>query len=161
MLRTRRGPRGAIFPDGLPTPREAQVTPRELHVLGRLQAGVAQPAIAAELGKSVHTIRTITRNIREKFDARSVAELLCGIRIGLYTVRKKSEVKASSFNLESALAVPQREYDRSRKHVLQTVRLHHDEISALLGLVQSSYNAGQRARKQSDGILQSCRQHRK
>jgi hypothetical protein len=48
----------------------------------------------------------------------------------------------------------------SHKQVLQTVRLHHDEISALLGLAQSPYNAGQRARKHSDGILQSCRRHR-
>lgn len=153
MLQTPRKPQRPIFPNGLPTPREARLSHGEIRVLDRLRVGAKQPTIAAELGNSVHTVRTVARNIREKFEAHSVAELLHGLEAGVYTIAAKPVSEGRAFNLASAIGILEREHDRSQKgRGMRTIRMHSDEISALLGLAQSYHAVVARSAQLSENL---------
>jgi DNA-binding CsgD family transcriptional regulator len=130
----------SILPDCLPQHREAALTRGETFVLTRLRAGASQPKIAADLGNSVHTVRTVVRNIRAKFHAPSVDQLLRGINAGVYTIVEKAVPEPQTFNLKSALCTLERELRLSPDRRMRNVRLHTDELLALLNLAQS-YNA--------------------
>lgn len=119
-------------------PREAALTHGEIRVLERLRAGASQPAVAAELGNSVHTVQTVARTIREKFQAHSIADVVCGLNAGVYTVARKTLPKPRVFDLASALGVLEREHARLLgAGKIRTLRMHPDEITALLGMAQS------------------------
>ncbi len=57
-------------------PRQVALTPNERRILARIVAGKRTPAIAAELGVSVHTVRTVCRSIREKFGLRRMRDVV-------------------------------------------------------------------------------------
>ena len=73
-------------PDGEAT-RAPQLSPRQVEVLVLIAKGRTTPAIAAELGISVKTVETHRRNLMEKLNLHSVAELTkYAIREGVTTV---------------------------------------------------------------------------
>jgi DNA-binding CsgD family transcriptional regulator len=153
VLQTLRKPQRPIFPYDLPAPREARLSRGELRVLDRLRAGANQSAIAAELGNSVHTVRTVARNIREKFEVHSVAELLRGLEAGVYTIAAKPVSEPRAFNLASAIGILEREHARSQTgRGMRTIRMHSDEISALLGLAQSYHAVVARSAQLSEDL---------
>jgi DNA-binding CsgD family transcriptional regulator len=59
-----------------PTPRTVTLTPNERRILARIVEGKRTPAIAAELGLSVHTVRTVCRSIREKYGLRRMRDVV-------------------------------------------------------------------------------------
>jgi DNA-binding CsgD family transcriptional regulator len=128
----------AAFRLGPPSPREAVLTAGELFVLSRLRLGLNQAAIAEESGRSVHTVHTISQNIRCKFEARTIAELLDGVRLGVYTIREKAVPETPVFDLASALRVLERELTKAVAHgKMRTVRMHTLEMSSILSLAQA------------------------
>jgi DNA-binding CsgD family transcriptional regulator len=153
VLQTPRKPQRPVFPYDQSAPREARLSRGELRVLDRLRAGANQSAIAAEFGNSVHTVRTVARNIREKFEVHSVAELLHGLEAGVYTIAAKPVSEPRAFSLSSAIGIIEREHDRSKKsRGMRTVRMHSDEISALLGLAQSYHAVVARSAQLSEDL---------
>jgi len=113
--------------------RAVALTAAEERVLEQLRRGLKHSAIARSSGRSVHTVRTISRNAREKFGARSVVELLEGLDAGKYAVApRKAEV--GRFGLASALETLDRARSGNDPHAIRTLRLHHDEITVLLRL---------------------------
>ena len=153
MSRTRRAPNDDISPNARTASREAALTRGELRILERLRAGATQSAIAAELGNSVHTVRTVARTIREKFESASITEVLHGLRTGAYTIAQKPAAKRRAFNLGSALGILEHEHGRlpaDRK--LHTLRMHPDEIYALLGMAQSYHAVVARGAQLSEDI---------
>ncbi len=52
------------------------LTPNERRILARIVEGKRTPAIAAELGVSVHTVRTVCKSIREKFGLRRMRDVV-------------------------------------------------------------------------------------
>lgn len=57
-----------------------KLTPNERRILLRLMDGKRTPAIAAELGVSVHTVRTVCKSIREKFGLRRMQDVVAECR---------------------------------------------------------------------------------
>jgi DNA-binding CsgD family transcriptional regulator len=57
-----------------------KLTPNERRILARLAEGKRTPAIAAELGVSVHTVRTVCRSIREKYGLRRMRDVVAEFR---------------------------------------------------------------------------------
>jgi DNA-binding CsgD family transcriptional regulator len=57
-----------------------KLTPNERRILARLIDGKRTPAIAAELGVSVHTVRTVCKSIREKFGMRHMRDIVAECR---------------------------------------------------------------------------------
>jgi DNA-binding NarL/FixJ family response regulator len=57
-----------------------KLTPNERRILARLIDGKRTPAIAAELGISVHTVRTVCKSIREKFGTRFMRDIVAECR---------------------------------------------------------------------------------
>lgn len=64
-----------------------QLTPREREILDRLVQGQANKVIAAELNISERTVESHRRNIKEKMNVRSLAEL---VQIGLQHRRSEN-----------------------------------------------------------------------
>ncbi len=60
--------------------RSRKLTPNERRILARLIDGKQTPAIAAELGVSVHTVRTVCKSIREKFGMRFMRDIVAECR---------------------------------------------------------------------------------
>jgi DNA-binding CsgD family transcriptional regulator len=117
-------------------PREVALAPGERRVLQAFAAGKSDTTIAAELGRSVNTIRTVARTIRAKFDAHRMDDVIVGLRTGLYAVRKSED----RYNLTSALqllheglgTMRRAAAHRPKPNRRQTLRLHELEIEALL-----------------------------
>jgi DNA-binding CsgD family transcriptional regulator len=119
--------------------REAVLSPGEAAVIEQLRRGKNQVTIARETGRSVATVRTVCKNVREKFRARSVKELLRGIEEGAYVVTRRPVDDSPAFGLASALAALKRERDRAgTRDQMRTVRLHREEISAILRLANAA-----------------------
>ncbi len=59
-----------------PVGRKVALTPNERRILARIVEGKRTPAIAAELGVSVHTVRTVCKSIREKFGLRRMRDVV-------------------------------------------------------------------------------------
>ncbi len=57
-----------------------KLTPNERRILARLIDGKRTPAIATELGVSVHTVRTVCKSIREKFGMRRMRDIVAECR---------------------------------------------------------------------------------
>ncbi len=138
-------------------PREAALTAAESDVLEQLRRGLDPEAIARASGRSVHTVRTISRNIREKFGARSIAELLAGLDSGTYAAGRKAEARTRPFDLASALDALDRAQSAKRDDPpMRTVRLHRAEIAALLVVgeaTQAIVCDGQRIAATLDGVV--------
>jgi hypothetical protein len=116
-------------------------------VLEQLRRGLDYREIARSSGRSVHTVRTISRNARQKFGARSVDELLAGLEAGTYVIAPSREMPPRAFDLTSALEMLDRAQSESGQHAMLTLRLHRDEIAALLRLGdahQAIVSGGQR-----------------
>jgi DNA-binding CsgD family transcriptional regulator len=60
--------------------RSRKLTPNERRILAHLIEGKRTPAIAAELGVSVHTVRTVCKSIREKFGLRRMRDIVAECR---------------------------------------------------------------------------------
>ncbi len=58
------------------TTRQVALTPNERRILAHIVAGKRTPAIATELGLSVHTVRTVCRSIREKYGLRRMRDVV-------------------------------------------------------------------------------------
>jgi DNA-binding NarL/FixJ family response regulator len=70
-----------------PPPTAPILAPRELDVLRAFAAGMSAEEVAAHLSVSVHTVRTHTRSILAKLEARSRLEaVLTAIRLGLIEI---------------------------------------------------------------------------
>jgi DNA-binding CsgD family transcriptional regulator len=131
MRRTRGAAR--VFADGVPPAREAILTPTELLMLKHLRAGATQRELARMTGRNENTVRVTVHRMRGKFQARSVPELLRGLDIGVYIVKRGEPVLPRSFDLATATAMLERVYRRGRAYgAMHSVRLHRAEILALL-----------------------------
>jgi DNA-binding CsgD family transcriptional regulator len=62
-------------PDGAPEPRTVLLTANEHDIVLRLLRGDTAPAIAADTGRSVHTVRTTIRNIYDKLGIRGLSNV--------------------------------------------------------------------------------------
>ncbi|HEX3464245.1 MAG TPA: LuxR C-terminal-related transcriptional regulator [Candidatus Elarobacter sp.] len=121
---------------GCSRPMEVGLSPRERDVLDGFVAGKSDTQIASMIGRSVHTVRTIARNIRAKFLDIKMEELVAGVRRGDYRIRRSED----RFNLHSAVAAieralreMQRRQARSpRRNPRFSVRFHELEAEALL-----------------------------
>jgi DNA-binding CsgD family transcriptional regulator len=71
------GPPG-LLPSNIVRP--VTLTPNERRILARLVEGKRTPAIAAELGVSVHTVRTVCKSIREKYGLRRMRDVVAEFR---------------------------------------------------------------------------------
>jgi len=115
----------------------ATLTQGELRVLEQLRRGLKSPAIAQVSGRSVHTVRTISRNLREKFGAHSVSELLAGLESGVYAIAQTRKAQPA-FDLTSALdALDRANAEKRWSRPMRTLRLHANEIAALLRMGQA------------------------
>ncbi len=110
---------------------------RERDVLDGHLRGKTDREIARDLGRSVNTVATISRTLRERFGMK-MADIVAAVHRGDWTIRRSED----KFNLRSAIAVledalrtmhdrPER-LPRRRDRV--PVRLHELELEALLTL---------------------------
>lgn len=76
-------PRGQIPPPEYPEPKQAWqvLSAREREIAIALVAGATQPEIAKKLGRSKHTVSTLTRRIYRKLGIRRRAGLVNALRI--------------------------------------------------------------------------------
>lgn len=132
------GPRRPVVPEGRPEEHEAVLSPGEAAVIEQLRRGKNQVIIARETGRSAETVRTMCKNVREKFGAHSVKELLQGLDKGVYVIARPRVGDSPAFGLVSALVALKRERDRQgTRDQMRTVRLHREEISAILRLASA------------------------
>jgi len=132
------GRRQPVVPEARPEKHEAVLSPGEAAVIEQLRRGKNQVIIARETGRSVETVRTMCKNVREKFGAHSVKELLRGFQEGVYVIARRPRGDSPAFGLASALVTLKRERDRQgTRDQMRTVRLHREEISAILRLASA------------------------
>ena len=111
-----------------PERRTVVLTANEHDLVLRLLRGEKAPAIAADTGRSVHTIRTTIRGIYDKVGIRGSSELANAVARGELALR---QVAADRFSLASALRVLTREASHATGERFRSVRLHPQEIRAL------------------------------
>jgi DNA-binding CsgD family transcriptional regulator len=136
---TRLGASGVIGPQrdeiDLQNRRLAALAPSERRILALIITGKSDTAIAAHLDRSVHTVRTIAKSIREKFGVHRMDDIVRGIETGAFTIRNAED----RFNLGSAQQVLEKALEDLREIYLRgkvdrsrNVRLHELEMLALL-----------------------------
>ncbi|MBV8370907.1 MAG: hypothetical protein JO036_18490 [Candidatus Eremiobacteraeota bacterium] len=120
-----------------PNTRYVRLSPREREVLDGHLRGQTDRGIARDLGRSVHTVSTISRNLREQFGMK-MEDIVAAVRRGDWTIRRSED----KFNLHSAIALLEEglramdermarlPHRRDRIRVL----LHQLELEALLAL---------------------------
>lgn len=115
---------------------EVGLSPRERDVLDGFVAGKSDTQIASMLGRSVHTVRTIARNIRVKFLDLRMEEVVAGVRRGDYRIRRSEDrfnLRSAVAAIEHALREMQRRQARSpHRNPRFSVRFHELEAEALL-----------------------------
>ncbi len=112
-------------------PRDTILTENEHDIVMRLLRKENASQIARETKRSVHTVRTTIRGIYSKLGVHSVVELSDALACGELVIHCK-ETKERAFGLSSSLLVLERESVRRSKSTIWPVKLHRDEIAALL-----------------------------
>lgn len=111
-------------------PRIVVLTTNEHDIALRLLRRERTPSIAADTGRSVHTIRTTIRTIYDKIGIRGLSQLADAVARGELLLREV-EQPPEAFGLGSALRLLERESSRATGERLRNVRLHAEEIRAL------------------------------
>ncbi|HEY0396315.1 MAG TPA: hypothetical protein VGD01_17660 [Candidatus Elarobacter sp.] len=131
MRRTRGALR--VFADGVPPVREVELSATEALIVQHLRGGYTQRGLALSTGRNESTVRVTVQKIRRKFGARSVPELIHGLDIGVYVVKRRAQIVRRRFDLASATLTLERRYRAEPSHLpMVTVRLHRAEIVAIL-----------------------------
>lgn len=111
-------------------PRVVILTANEHDLVLRLLRRERTPSIAADTGRSIHTIRTTIRTIYDKIGIRGLSQLADAVARGEISLRE-AEQPPETFGLGSALRLLERESSRATGERLRNVRLHTEEIRAL------------------------------
>ena len=120
-------------------PRDVALTVIQNEIVERLKSGDNASAIARNRKRSVDTVRRTIRTIYERFGVRTHAELLSGIKTGLFSISVRPR-NAGDYNLRSGLAAidealraMRTENARKRTRRRRTsVRLHEAEMNSIL-----------------------------
>ena len=134
---------------GADAQREVGLGPRERMVLEAHVSGKGDREIALDLGRSLHTIRTVSRVLRAKFGIARMEDLVAAVKRGDFRIRRSEE----RFNLASAVealekglrALRERQERTVRQNPRASVRLHELEVEALLRIGHAVLGADERA----------------